>query len=100
MYFRVEQDGEAFTFVMTKKFYDYAYPYFNQSYLNILYRLFNLLPKDFYHYIGYKYHAQYQKSKNIPDFIRMSFKTEADAKAFCKEANRRFKYCVDRGDFV
>ena len=55
MYFKVEQDNDTYVIKMTDKFYKYTLPYFNQSYFNILYRLFNLLPKDFYHYIGYKY---------------------------------------------
>jgi hypothetical protein len=65
-----------------------------------MYRLFNLLPKDFYHYVGFKYKAQFQKSKYLSNFVRMSFKKEPDAKEFCKELNRRFHYCVERGDFA
>ena len=31
--------------------------------------------------------------------VKMFFKEKKDAQAFCKELNRRFQYCVDRGDF-
>ena len=57
-----------------------------------------ILPKDFYHYVSYTYHAQFQKSKYIRH-VKMSFKKEEDAKNFCKELERRFLYCVERGDF-
>jgi hypothetical protein len=100
MYFKVEQDSDNYIIMMTEKFYKYTTPYFNNSYFNIMYRLFNLLPKDFYHYVGFKYKAQFQKSKYLSNFVKMSFKKESDAKEFCKELNRRFHYCVERGDFA
>lgn len=100
MYFRVEQDGNEYNIKMTEHFYKYTQPYFNDSFFNIFYRLFNLLPKDFYHYVGYKYKAQFQKSKYLSNFVRMSFSKEKDARDFCKEVNTRFQYCVIRGDFA
>ena len=100
MYFKVEQDNDNYIIMMTEKFYKYALPYYNDSYFNIMYRLFNLLPKDFYHYVGFKYKAQFQKSKYLSNFVKMSFKKESDAKEFCKECDRRFHYCVERGDFA
>ena len=100
MYFKIEQDeNKNYEVRMTEKFYEHAYPFYKKdSYFNIFYRLFNLLPKDFYHYIGVQYHAQFQKSKYIR-YVKMSFKKEEDAKDFCKELNRRFHYCIIRGDF-
>ena len=100
MYFKVEQDNDNYIIMMTEKFYKYTLPYYNDSYFNIMYRLFNLLPKDFYHYVGFKYKAQFQKSKCLSNFVKMSFKKESDAKEFCKECDRRFHYCVERGDFA
>ena len=100
MYFKVEQDENQFNIRMTDNFYKLTTSYFHDSYFNIMYRLFNLLPKDFYHYVGYKYKAQFQKSKYLQNFVKMSFKTEADASEFCKELNRRFQHCVARGDFA
>ena len=98
MYFRIEENENKYTIKMTDKFYEYMTPYFHQSYFNIMYRLFNLLPRDFYHYVGYTYHASFQKSKYI-NFIYMYFESIKDAKEFCKELNKRFQYCVDRKDF-
>jgi hypothetical protein len=100
MYFKIEQDeNKNYEIKMTDKFYSFTYPFYKKdSYFNIFYRLFNLLPKDFYHYIGTTYHAQFQKSKYIRH-IHMTFKNEKDAKNFCKELNHRFHYCVERGDF-
>ena len=100
MYFRVEQDNDIYTIMMTDKFYKYTVHYFNDSYNNIMYRLFNLLPKDFYHYVGFKYKAQFKKSQYLSNFIKMSFKEKENANEFCKELNRRFHYCVMRGDFA
>ena len=102
MYFKIEQDeNKNYEVRMTEKFYEHAYPFYKKdSYFNIFYRLFNLLPKDFYHYIGYKYNAQFQKSKYLANFVKTSFKKKEDAENFCKECNRRFQYCVERGDFA
>lgn len=100
MYFKVEQDNDIYVIMMTDKFYNYTLPYYNDSYNNIMYRLFNLLPKDFYHYVGYKYKAQFKKSQYLSNFVKMSFKEKENANIFCKEINRRFHYCVLRGDFA
>ena len=99
MYFKVEQDEENFIIYMNDKFYEYCGKYSkNESFFNIIYRLFNLLPKDFYHYVGYKYNASFKKCDYLY-FVKMFFKEKKDAQAFCKELNRRVQYCVDRGDF-
>ena len=100
-YFKVERnEHEHFEVKLTEQFYELVYPFYKKdSYFNIFYRLFNLLPKDFYHYVGYKYHAVFQKSKYIK-FVKMMFKTKEEANVFCKEINRRLQYCVDREDFA
>jgi hypothetical protein len=100
MYFKIEQDeNKNYEIRMTDKFYNLMYPFYSRgSYFNIFYRLFNLLPKDFYHYVGFHYHAQFQKSKYLR-YVKMTFKKELDAKNFYKELERRFLYCVNRGDF-
>ena len=98
MYFRIEEDENKYSIKMTENFYKYTTSYFHQSYFNIMYRLFDLMPRDFYHYVGYTYHASFQKSKYI-NFIHMYFESIKDAKEFCKELNKRFQYCVDRKDF-
>lgn len=98
MYFYIEEDENKYSIKMTENFYKYTTPYFHQSYFNIMYRLFDLMPRDFYHYVGYTYHAVFQKSKYI-NFIHMYFENINDAKQFCKELNLRFQYCVDREYF-
>ena len=98
MYFRIEEDENKYSIKMTENFYKYTTPYFHQSYFNIMYRLFDLMPRDFYHYVAYTYHAVFQKSKYIK-FIHMYFENINDAKQFCKELNSRFQYCVDREYF-
>ena len=98
MYFRIEEDENKYSIKMTENFYKYATPYFHQSYFNIMYRLFDLMPRDFYHYVGYTYHAVFQKSKYI-NFIHMYFENINDAKQFCEELNSRFQYCVDKKYF-
>ena len=98
MYFRIEEDENKYSIKMTENFYKYTTPYFHQSYFNIMYRLFDLMPRDFYHYVGYTYHAGFQKSKYI-NFSHMYFENINDAKQFCEELNKRFQYCVDRKDF-
>ena len=72
MYFRIEEDENKYSIKMTENFYKYAIPYFHQSYFNIMYRLFDLMPRDFYHYIVYTYHAIFQKIKYI-NFIHIYF---------------------------
>ena len=98
MYFYIEEDENKYSIKMTENFYKYTTPYFHQSYFNIMYRLFNLMPRDFYHYVGYTYHKIIKKSKYI-NFIHMYFENINDAKQFCKELNSRFQYCVDREYF-
>ena len=100
MYFKIEQDeNKNYKIKMTEKFYEYTYPFYKKdSYYNIFYRLFNLLPQDFYHYVGAQYNAYFQKDKQIR-FVKMFFKVEKEAQSFCKELNSRFQYCIERGDF-
>ena len=78
MYFRIEEDENKYSIKMTENFYKYT--------------------TDLYHYIGYTYHATFQKSKYI-NFIHMYFENINDAKQFCKELNSRFQYCVDKKYF-
>ena len=98
MYYRIEEYEGKYYIKMTDKFYSLTVKYFAHSYLNLMYRLFNMLPRDFYHYVGFVYNASFQKNKYI-NFINMFFEKEDDAKEFCKELNKRFQYCVDRKDF-
>ena len=69
------------------------------SYFNILYRLFGLLPQDFYHYVGTTYNASFQPNPNFKHHIRTQFKNKNDAINFANEIDKRIKYFIDRGDF-
>ena len=51
MYFKsFLYEKDQYTIVMTDEFYKYCQPLYEKgSYFNIVYRLFGLLPQDFYH---------------------------------------------------
>lgn len=91
MYFYVEENDKIYSIRMTEEFYNLTYTYFHDSYFNIFYRLFDLLPQDFYHYVGAKYHAYFKKSDCLANFVKMYFKNKVDAQNFCAEVNRRFQ---------
>lgn len=92
MFFTVEKnDDKTFSLALTDAFYKKMYPHYcGGSYWNVLYRLFNMLPQDFYHYVGFTYKASFKKSESIRH-IYMFWTKEKDAKMFCDELNRRFK---------
>lgn len=69
------------------------------SYYNILYRLFGLLPQDFYHYLNKQYNASFQPNPYVKCHIRVQFKNKQDAINLANEIDRRIKYFVNRGDF-
>lgn len=103
MYFYVFQsevvDGN-YTIGMTDLFYKYMLPYYKgDSYFNVLYRLFGLVPQDFYHYISYKYKAHFRKHPTFTKFAYTFFINEQDANMFCREINKRFDYCVKHSYF-
>ena len=72
MYYRIEEYEGKYYIKMTDKFYNLTIKYFAHSYLNLMYRLFDMLPRDFYHYVGFVYNASFQKNKYI-NFINMFF---------------------------
>lgn len=69
------------------------------TYTNILYRLFGLLPQDFYHYLNKQYNASFQPNPYVKRHIRIQFKNKNDAIQFANEIDKRIKYFVDKGDF-
>lgn len=98
MYTRIEQmDNKNYEIYFTDKFYENFYPYYNgSSYFNILYRLFGLLPRDFYHMVGASYHAIYVPSRFIKNFIHMQFQNKTDAANFCREVDHRIQYILTK----
>lgn len=69
------------------------------SYVTILYRLFGLLPQDFYHYLNKEYNATFQPNPYIKRHIRVQFKNKTDVIKYANEIDKRIKYFIDRGDF-
>ena len=100
-YVKIEQNEDfTFSIAFTEKFYEVFEKYYKGgSYFNILFRLFGMLPQDFYHYVDAVYGASFKPSKFLMNFIHMSFKVKDNAIRFADEIDRRIKYCVDRGDF-
>ena len=84
-------DG-TFSVKMTEEFYKYI-SFNGHSYFDILYKLFGLYPRDFYHYVGAQDNAWFKKG-SIPSFNLMYIKNITDCEALCKELNNRFDYCV------
>ena len=101
MYTRIDQNEDfTYSIYFTDKFYEIFNKYYQKdSFFNILYQLFGMLPQDFYHYVGATYGASFKPSKILPNFIHMNFKIKNNAINFANEIDKRIKYCVDRGDF-
>ena len=100
MYFYCEKESNnLYTIRMKGAFYKVLGRCECGSYYNIIPRLFDLLPQDYYHYVAATYNAKLIKSVYF-SAIYIYFSTLEDAKALCSELNRRFEICVSRGDFV
>ena len=98
---RIEQEDDGlYSVYFSDLFYDYFSPYYNHlgSYFNIFYRLFDLLPQDFYHMVGSNYNAIFKPNPALQQQIYMRFK-KTDAEKFCNEINSRIQYCINLGDF-
>lgn len=93
-------DNNTYHVRFTSEFINLFKPYCTRgSYINILYRLFGLLPQDFYHYLHNQYNASFQPNPYIKRHIRVQFKNKQDAIQFANEIDNRIKYFVNRGDF-
>ena len=100
-YTRIEQNPDkTYSLYFNDNFYTIFTPYYRSgSYYTILYRLFGLLPQDFYHYAGATYHATFKPSPHLKSNIYMLFSNKNDIMAFANEIDKRISYCVKRGDF-
>ena len=105
-YTKLEQyENGTYGIYFTDNFYNlferYYQPgnYFN-SYFNILFRLFGLLPQDFYHMVGSQYKAIFQPDPYYKHHIRLQFKTKQDGEQFLKEIDRRIEYFAKQEDFI
>lgn len=98
---RIEQnEDKSYSLYFDEDFYKYFYKYYTKSsYYNILYRIFGLLPQDFYHYIGTAYNAHFKPSPLLHDFIYTFFTDKESAITFANEVDRRLAYIISREDF-
>lgn len=95
-YYADKNEDNTWSVRMTDEFYKYVEPHFNNIPFKFLtFQLFNLLPQDFYHYVGVHYHAFFKKSDCLQTYVRMYFKSKADCTALCTELNARFQQAVD-----
>ena len=90
----VEQnEDKTYSIKYSPKFYELFAPYYEgDSYHNVLYRLFGLLPQDFYHMVGAQYNAKFKPSITINTNIYTLFDKKTDAIAFANEIDRRITY--------
>ena len=97
----VTNDDNTYSLYFDEDFYKYFNPYYvKSSYYNILYRIFGLLPQDFYHYIGATYNAQFKPSPIIKGFIYTQFKNKNDIIQFANEVDKRLTQIIKREDFI
>lgn len=89
-FFRVEkEENNTYSVYFSEKFYELFQPYYcGGSYWNVLYRVWGLMPRDFYHYCGFTYNAYFKPSDCIRN-VKMFFTKKSDAIAFCDEGDRR-----------
>ena len=101
IYTKVDTNEDfTYTVFFTQPFYDIFEKYYTHgSYVTLLYRLFGMLPQDFYHYIGAQYHATFKPSPYVENLIYVRFKNKNDAINYANEIDRRITYCFNRGDF-
>lgn len=95
-FFKVEQNEQKeWELAFTPTFYDTMLPYYRgDSYWNVVYRLFGLLPQDFYHYCGYTYKALFRPSTNIR-YVYMYWTDKEGAGTLCRELNRRMEVALN-----
>lgn len=94
-----QQEDKSYMIFFDEDFYKhFTQFYVKNSFFNILYRIFGLLPQDFYHYVGATYHAHYKPSSLIRA-VHMLFKNKSDAINFANEIDRRLTYIIKKGDF-
>lgn len=89
-YFIIDKEEDnTYTIWFSDAFYKLFHPYYKGgSYWNVMYRLWGLKPRDFYHYCGFKYNAYFKPSDCIRH-VKMFFLDKKSAETFCEEAERR-----------
>ena len=96
----LQNDNKTYSFHFSSEFYKIFEPYYQgDSYFNILYRLFGLLPQDFYHMLGSTYHATFSPSKLVSFVIHTEFPNKTDIINFANEVDKRINYLLKSADF-
>lgn len=99
IYTELEYDNKTYEVRFSQAYIDLFKKYCTGgSYHTILYRLFGLLPQDFYHYIQQTYNASFAPSPYLKIYIKTQFVHKQDAINFAAEIERRIKYFIERGD--
>ena len=93
-YTKIEtNDNNTYSIYFNDNFYKFFTPYYRgDSYFNIFYRLFGLLPQQFYHMAEQKYNASFQPNPYVKRHIRLQFKDKKDAIKLCNEIDKRINY--------
>lgn len=96
-----QNEDKTYSIAFDEDFYKIFRPYYKgDSYFNILYRLYGLLPKNFYHYIGTKFNAHYKPSPYLHSLIYMYFTNKEDAINFADDIDYRLNYLVKKENFI
>lgn len=94
-YIKIEQNFDNnYELFFTNEFYKVFSPFYtgHNSYFNVMFRVFGLLPQDFYHYVGAVYGASFQPHKYIRKYITMFWKDKKLATKFAQELDNRISY--------
>lgn len=100
-YFEVQcENKQVYTVEFTAPLYEFFKgSYVNgagSSYKNIYYRLFGLLPYDYFHYIAFTYKAKFKKMSIR--WMKTYFENKTDAERFANECNKRMNNALRRKD--
>lgn len=94
-YIKVEESfGGGYELFFTNEFYKVFSPYYNHknSYFNMMFKVFGLLPQDFYHYVGSNYGASFRPHKYVKKHITMFWEDKKKATLFAQEVDKRITY--------
>lgn len=94
-----DEKEEKYLVKMTQAFYDYlveksidrSKPEF--SYNNVFFRLYLLMPYDFFKFISAEYGATLIAKYN--SYVHWYFKTKKEAVNFCQDCNARMRCLID-----
>lgn len=89
------EEDNYYHICFTDDLYDKLRPFYNpagmNSYFNLFYRLFGLLPNNFFQYIQVTFNAKIKIDKPL-QFVTFYFQTKSEAEKFITELNRRMAW--------